>query len=112
MVFAELGRVMALVLGGWCVFVFGIIGVQLFRGRILSAGLLGPGNGRAMTVGRMQLLLTTIGIAVGYAGVALLRAPGEGMPDVPMAFVIALTGSHGIYLGGKRSQMQNEGRRR
>lgn len=90
-----------LALGGWLGLLAAIVSVQLFRGRILTAGLLSAGGGRRPGVTRIQLLITTITFAVGYLGAALAQRPGGNLPDVPTAMLVALFGSHGFYLGGK-----------
>ena len=96
---------MEVVLGLWFAGLATIIVVQLFRGAILSAGVLAIPHGPPVSISRLQLVLMTIGIAAAYAGVALMRA-GEGLPDPPMAIVIALLSSNGVYLGGKSNLMR------
>jgi hypothetical protein len=82
------------------------VAIQLFGGKILTRGLLSD-SGRRITVTRIQLMLTTVTFAVGYLGAALARHTGADLPDVPMAMIVALFGSHGLYLGGKYTAKQS-----
>ena len=101
MVLPQLSRVVEFVIGSWFALLLGVTVIQMFGGKILTTGLLTPVPGRRTTVGRMQLVLTTIIVAAGYAGAALTRERGQSLPDVPMGVVLTLLGSHGVYLGGK-----------
>ena len=102
----RLGQLLEVVLGLWFAGLASIVVVQLFSGRILSAGVLAIPHGPPIGVARLQLVLMTVGIAGAYAGTALMRPAGLGLPDPPMEIVLALLGSHGFYLGGKSGLMR------
>lgn len=101
MVSHALSNVVEAGLGLWFAALAVLIAIQLFRGKIVTAGLLSPGAGGGSGVTRIQLLLATATFAVGYIGAALAQQPGSNLPNVPGAMLIALFGSHGFYLGGK-----------
>jgi hypothetical protein len=88
------------------VFVFALIAiitVRLLDGRINTTGMLSARTARdglRLSPERIQLLLVTLALAAQY--VSEVIAGGRlTMPAVPHAWIAVLSGSHGIYLGGK-----------
>jgi hypothetical protein len=75
------------------------VAYRLLTGRINTAGLLRDKvSGRAISPGRLQLLVVTLVVAVYFvAQVVEIRR----LPVVPREFMLGLGGSHLIYLGGK-----------
>jgi hypothetical protein len=103
----ELTLFLEIALGGWLALLAALIAIQLFRGRIVTAGLLSAPGHRGIAVTRIQLMVTTVTFAVGYLGAALSQHSGADLPNVPTAMLVALFGSHGVYLGGKYTAKQS-----
>ena len=103
---ALLGRIAEAGLVAWFLALAGLIVVQLWRGRIISAGVLATPFGPPVAVARLQLVLITNAVAAGYAVTALTGPAGAPLPEPPMMVVIALLGSNGFYLGGKSGLMR------
>jgi hypothetical protein len=81
---------------------FGLISAHLLTGQINTKGLLvgTKGDGRQyFSPERVQLLLFTAGAAFQYL-VAVLHEPTR-FPVVPDSWLLILSGSHVVYLGGK-----------
>lgn len=98
------GGVLEVSLLGWFFAVVVIVALQMFGGGIALNGLLAPERkkpGQGAHLHRAQLLVTTVGFAATYLVQALHQAPGQPMPDVSKVMLVALTGSQGLYLGGK-----------
>jgi hypothetical protein len=94
----------------WAMLIFffsaaGAIVIQMLNGRIILTGLLGREKGGGFRFHRLQLLVVTLIFAGGYLARALAAGPGEPLPDVPTALLLALLGSQGAYLGGKAQQL-------
>jgi hypothetical protein len=97
-----------IVIGG----LFGVIAWRLFTGGI-SLDSLFCGERRDRTTlsgystffspGRTQLLMVTL-LTVGYYLLQVIHDP-TAFPKIPAAWVVALGGSHAIYLGGKAVSM-------
>jgi len=79
-----------------------IIAYRLLTGGINTTGLLlDKTGGRAVSPGRLQMLIVTMSIAIYYLFIVFdNEKPGE-FPDMPDQFLLALGGSHVLYLGGK-----------
>lgn len=75
--------------------------------RLLTRGIKTDGmlrdktNGRAMSPGRLQMLVVTLGIAIYYVVSVAQQKNSGSLPKLPGEFLMALGGSHGIYLSGK-----------
>jgi hypothetical protein len=91
----------------WFFSILAVIVIQVIRGRILIAGMLGGSSG--VRIHRLQLLLVTLVFAGGYLARALAVAPGESLPDVPGALLVGILGSQGAYLGFKMHQLSGAG---
>jgi hypothetical protein len=79
-----------------------IIGYRLLIGKINTDGLLKDKTGDAkFSPGRLQMLVTTVSIALYYVFMVLKTTDTGRLPDMPTEFLVALAGSHAIYLGGK-----------
>jgi hypothetical protein len=83
-----------------------VVTYQLLTGTIKMRGLLRDKMGdRAFSPARLQLLIAT---AVGSLYYLMLvignEKPGE-FPAVPRELLVALGGSHALYLGGKLSSL-------
>lgn len=83
-----------------------IVAYQLVTGRIRTRGLLRDKmNGRALSPGRLQLLMATAAGALYYLLLIFANEkPGE-FPEVPRALLLLVGGSHVFYLGGKLSAL-------
>ncbi|HUI85158.1 MAG TPA: hypothetical protein VL240_13090 [Candidatus Binatia bacterium] len=83
-----------------------IVTVQLLNGQINTRSLLSSNNGNMAKSGdispaRLQLLISTLGLAFYYL-VQVLNNPNPGtFPSIPESWPTVLGGSHVIYLGGK-----------
>jgi hypothetical protein len=97
-----------IVLGG----IFGIIVWRLFTGAISLDYLLygdrrdrneASGYFTFFSPGRTQLLVVTI-LTASYYLLQVIHDPTI-FPKIPVAWVVALGGSHAIYLGGKAQSM-------
>jgi len=94
-----------ILLGGF----FGVIGWRLFIGDIsLDYLLYGDRRDRSgysafFSPGRTQLLMVTI-LTAGYYLLQVIHDPTT-FPKIPTSWVVALGGSHAIYLGGKAQSM-------
>jgi hypothetical protein len=58
-------------------------------------------GGRKFSPARLQMLVVTMGIALYYILMVLDAKETGKLPDLPNEFLIALGGSHAIFLGGK-----------
>ena len=96
---------------GWEVWVFllalaAIVVVQLLNGQINTKSMLCGSDGSmvknaGISAARVQLLLSTLGLALFYL-VQVMTKPTVGtLPDVPDSWPALLGGSHAIYLGRK-----------
>jgi hypothetical protein len=83
-----------------------IIAYKLLVRQINIDGLLiDKANGQAISPSRVQMLVVTLVIGVYYMfQVMKTKDPGR-FPDLPNEFMIALGGSHAIYLSGKLYDM-------
>ena len=76
-----------------------IVTYRLLTRQINTNGLLRDKiSGRAVSAGRLQLLIVTLLIAVYYVS-EVLRT--QKLPVMPREYLLALGGSHLLYLGGK-----------
>lgn len=81
-----------------------IISVRLLTGSINTSGLLhskSPTGQESISPARVQLLLFTLATAGTYLSQALNARGSLRMPDVPQNTIVALGGSHALYLGTK-----------
>jgi hypothetical protein len=83
-----------------------IIAYWLLTGKISMRGLLSDKSGAGtISSGRIQLLVSTLGLAAYYlsqvANIAHSATGQPGLPDFPADWLLVLGGSHSIYLGGK-----------
>ena len=83
-----------------------IIAYKLLMRQINVDGLLlDKTNGQAISPSRVQMLVVTVMIGVYYMfQVMKTEVPGR-FPDLPNELMIALGGSHAIYLSGKLYDM-------
>jgi hypothetical protein len=98
-----------IVVGG----LFGVITWRLFTGGIsLDYLLYGyrrdrrnylTGYSSFFSPGRTQLLIVTV-LTAGYYLLQVIHDPTT-FPKIPVCWVVALAGSHAIYLGGKAQSM-------
>lgn len=78
-----------------------IVGYRLLTGRIITKGLLldkQDKSGGKFSPGRLQLLMATILVAIYFVTQVLQT---KKLPELPREFLLALGGSHLLYLGGK-----------
>lgn len=89
---------------GFLIVLAAIIGVRLLTGGINTRGLLdgksGAGRG-SISPARVQLLISTLAAAGTYLGRAFAHRQTGRMPDVPDAMLVAVAGSHALYLASK-----------
>lgn len=79
-----------------------IIAYKLLVQQINTNGLLlDKTSGRSFSPGRLQMLAITLMIAVYYVFLVMDAEDTTRLPDLPNEFLIALGGSHAIYLSGK-----------
>lgn len=79
-----------------------IIAYKLLVQQINTNGLmLDKTSGRAFSPGRLQMLVITLMIAVYYIFLVMDTEDTGRLPDLPNEFLIALGGSHAVYLSGK-----------
>lgn len=80
----------------------GIIGYRLLVQQINTEGLLmDKTGGRKFSPARLQMLIVTMGIALYYILMVIETKETGKLPDMPNEFLVALGGSHAVYLGGK-----------
>jgi len=83
---------------------FGIVLYRIVDGDISLAGLLdtkGPGNRPNRSPARLQLLIFTIVVAANYLHSVIVDPRRDSLPAIPLSVIVALGGSHAVYLGGK-----------
>jgi hypothetical protein len=79
-----------------------IIAYKLLVQQINVDGLLrDKTGGRVVSPGRLQMLVVTLSIALYYMFVVFEAEDKGTFPDMPNEFLLALGGSHAIYLSGK-----------
>jgi hypothetical protein len=83
-----------------------IIAYKLLVRQINTDGLLlEKTNQRAFSPGRLQMLVVTVMIAIYYMFLVMDTEDTGRLPDLPNELMIALGGSHAIFLGGKLYDM-------
>ena len=90
-----------ILLGGF----FGLIAWRLCTGKmsldyllyVKQTGAFGPPQ--SFSPGRAQMLFVTV-LAAGYYLIQVITDPRR-FPEIPTSWIVALAGSHSIYLGGK-----------
>jgi len=75
-----------------------IVAYRLLTGRIKTTGLLQDKITHEFSPGRLQMLIATTLVAI-YLVVEVLET--QKFPQLPQEFLMALGGSHVLYLGGK-----------
>ena len=75
-----------------------IIAYRMVIGRVNTKGLLTDKVTKQFSPGRLQMLMVTAFIAIYFVGQVVEK---ETMPQLPQDFMLALGGSHALYLGGK-----------
>jgi hypothetical protein len=89
---------------GFLLSLAGIIAVRLLTGSINTTGLLqskSPQRDESISPARVQLLILTLVTAGTYLTQVLTLQGAPQLPDVSQSTLIALGGSHGLYLGSK-----------
>lgn len=79
-----------------------IVAYRMITQQINVAGLLmDKTSGRAISPGRVQMLMVTLGIA-GYYLMMVADTKDKGqLPELPNEYIVALGASHSVYLLGK-----------
>lgn len=78
-----------------------IVGYRLLTGQINTKGLLQDKqdkSGGKFSPGRLQMLIATLVVAIYFVTQVLET---QKLPELPREFLLALAGSHLLYLGGK-----------
>ncbi len=88
---------LALILGGLAL----IVAYKLLTGAINMRGLLVDKKTRALSPGRVQLLVFTVMGAGYYLLLVIEQAPSGKLPDFPEEALLLVGGSQLVYLGGK-----------
>ncbi len=79
-----------------------LIGYFMATNRINVKGLLmDKTGGRALSAGRLQMLIVTLSIALYYILMVVETKDTGKFPDLPNEYLLALGGSHTVYLSGK-----------
>lgn len=80
----------------------GVVGYKLLVQQINVKGLFRDRTGgRSFSPARLQLLMVTVSIAIYYVFLVIDSKETGKLPDMPNEFLMALTGSNSIFLGGK-----------
>jgi len=87
--------------GGWLFLLMGFILIRMASGHIILTGLMSKEKRAPYGLDRLQLVFVTLLFAAGYCIVALTRAPGDNLPDIPAPLMLVLIGSNGTYLAVK-----------
>jgi len=82
-----------------------IVGYQLLTGQIRTKGLLSDKDG-SFSPSRVQMLVATLA-AAGFVLAQTIKDPTH-FPTLPTEMVLALGGSHGVYLGAKFSALMGD----
>ena len=98
---ALIGGLVERALVAWFILLAAILVLKMLRGRILLRGLVSGAPGDRAQGHRLQMMLVTSGVAVGYVVEALHSPAGGTMPDISEPVLFAVLGSQGVYLGGK-----------
>lgn len=79
-----------------------LLGHRMLTQQINMKGLLmDKTGGRAISPGRVQMLLVTMGIAAYYFTLVVETKDKSRLPDLPNELVVMFGASHGTYLLGK-----------
>lgn len=79
-----------------------LVGYRMLTQQINVTGLLmDKTSGRAISPGRVQLLMSTIGLAAYYLFLVVDTKDTSRLPDLPNELVVAFGASHSVYLLGK-----------
>jgi hypothetical protein len=79
-----------------------IVGYRMITKQINVEGLLlDKTSGRTFSPGRLQMLIVSMSVAIYYLMLIMDIKDTTRLPDMPNEFILALGGSHGIYLMGK-----------
>jgi hypothetical protein len=83
-----------------------IIAYKMLVQEINTSGLLlDKTDRRVISAGRLQLLIVTLSIAIYYLFLVMETKDSGKLPDMPNEFIVALAGSHSIFLAGKLYDM-------
>jgi hypothetical protein len=96
----------SILLGGFlCVVLWKLATGGISLSYLLDGDVRNPNGGftSQASAGRSQSLIVTLSVA-GYYLVQVIHNPRE-LPQVPLAMVAALGGSHALYLGAKAQDM-------
>lgn len=78
-----------------------VVAHRLITNRINTVGLLhNKGSSRGFSSTRLQMLVTTVVVA-GYYLMQVFSTAENKLPVLPNEMIIALGGSHSLYLGSK-----------
>ena len=79
-----------------------LVGYRMITQQINVTGLLiDKTGGRAISPGRIQMLMSSIGLAAYYLFLVFDTKDTSRLPDLPNELVVAFGASHGVYLLGK-----------
>ncbi|TCT02370.1 hypothetical protein [Aquabacter spiritensis] len=80
-----------------------LLAAGMLSGRIRTAGLIAGSSGGPARIGRLQALLTSLGVIAAYSFTAIRDLSGDAaqLPDVDPVLLGALGASHLGYLGAK-----------
>jgi glycerol uptake facilitator-like aquaporin len=89
-----------LLVGGF----FAVVLWKIATGEISLAYLLytkGSDGRLSYSPARLQLLIFTVGVAANYLRGVMANPHVDSLPDLSPSVLVALGGSHAVYLGGK-----------
>ena len=97
------------VLAGWLALLAVLIFYRLVTGGIRTQGLLSRVIDGRPVPERVQILVSSVVVIVGYALTVLQEVsnattPLKSLPDVPTELIVIFAGSQAIYLSGKLSR--------
>jgi len=79
-----------------------VVGYRMITQQINVTGLLmDKTSGRAISPARVQMLMTSIGLAGYYLMLVFDTKDTSRLPDMPNEYVVAFGASHAIFLAGK-----------
>ena len=84
-----------------------IVFIQMMSGTMVTKGLLDDkvgGGSAGFSPARLQLLASTVVVALYYAGL-VVTSPTAELPTLPNSMLLILGGSHTFYLGSKTASL-------
>lgn len=94
--------IMRIAMAAWLIVLAVVVFYRLLTGSINTKGMLNDkGTSAGFSPARLQLLISTIVVALYYIGQALTNRNTGQFPTIPNEMLVILGGSHVFYLGSK-----------